>query len=361
MTSLPLMANRPEPILPNENFKRFTKESSIDKTIESLVKGDHFIVEGLFSDGLDLLHGLEFYLQKKHNNYTFFEQRKYRAEFRRLAHLILLEVKDQELVVKKAPKIGWLEKLYPAGLNFYLSFSEIQGLNSAWQWFINGITIPGIRNKIHPYYGVYFPTRFEHLIVFDNWLKHYIGPKKTAIDVGIGCGVLSFLIIKHGFQKSFGTDLNPNAIIGLTESMAGTKLARMIEISHGHLFVEWHKKTELIVFNPPWLPLPTDYKLENLDTAMYYNEKLFEEFFEESEKRLLPDGRLILLFSNLGEIINAKNIHPIKKELKSGNRFVLDRLFTKVVKKASEKTKRDQHWRQTEEVEMWVLKLIVNV
>ncbi len=30
----------------------------------------------------------------------------------------------------------------------------------------------------------------------------------------------------HGFQKSFGTDMNPNAIVGLTESMEGTKLVR---------------------------------------------------------------------------------------------------------------------------------------
>ncbi len=58
----------------------------------------------------------------------------------------------------------------------------------------------------------------------------YEGPKKTAIDIGCGSGVLSFQIIKHGFQKVFGTDTNPNAIFGLTEFMKDTKLSRKIDL-----------------------------------------------------------------------------------------------------------------------------------
>ena len=103
--------------------------------------------------------------------------------------------------MKKGPTIGWLEKLYPASGDFLLTFPQIQGLNSAWQWYTNGIVIPVLRNKIHPYYGVYFPTRFEHLVLFDNWLKRYNGLKKTAIDIGIGSGILSLMLVKHGFQK----------------------------------------------------------------------------------------------------------------------------------------------------------------
>ncbi|MEP1488725.1 MAG: hypothetical protein ABJK28_09885 [Algibacter sp.] len=103
------------------------------------------------------------------------------------------------MTVKKSPFIGWLEKLYPEITDFLLPFPHVQGLNSAWQWYQNGISIPVLRNKIHPYYGTYFPTRFDHLILFDNWLNRYNGPKKSAIEVGIGSGVLSFQMIKHGF------------------------------------------------------------------------------------------------------------------------------------------------------------------
>lgn len=355
MISIDLKVNRPEPIKSGVEIGSFIRETDIQETIDALLAGECILIEEFYSNGLALLNELQLYLKKKHPNESFQEQREFRSEYRKLSNLILIQVKEHKLTVKKAPWIGWLEILYPETNDFLLPFPQIQGLNSAWQWYSNGVIIPVIRNKIHPYYGVYFPTRFEHLQLFDNWLKRYEGQKKSAIDVGIGSGVLSLLLVKHGFQKSFGTDINPNAIIGLKESMEGTKLSRKIEIVYGHLFGTWEKQTELIVFNPPWLPASHD--LDRLDEAVYYNDKLFPEFFEEAKKRLLPEGRIVLLFSNLGQITNVTKEHPIENELLNGGRFELDKCLKKSVKAASGKTKRNQHWRSTEEVELWVLKL----
>jgi len=190
-------------------------------------------------------------------------------------------------------------------------------------------------------------------VLFDNWLKRYKGPKKSAIDVGIGSGVLSLQMIKYGFQKVFGTDTNPNAIIGLAEFMGDTKLSRKIELDFGNLFGRWNKQTELIVFNPPWLP-----ELNNMDSsdeAIYYNSKLFPDFFAGAKQRLLPEGKLVLIFSNLAQITNVTKKHPIEEELDKGGRFQLEKCLKKSVKAASEKTKRDQHWRSSEEVELWIL------
>ena len=191
------------------------------------------------------------------------------------------------------------------------------------------------------------------MILFDNWLKRYDGPKKTAFDIGIGSGVLSFQMLKHGFQKVYGTDTNPNAIVGLEEYMGVTKLSRKIELDYGHLFGKWEKPTELIVFNPPWLP--ASHNLESVDEAIYYNEHLFSSFFEEAKNRLLPEGKLVLIFSNLAQITNVTTDHPIEKEIAEGGRFQLEKCFRKKVKAASKKTKRDQHWRSSEEVELWIL------
>jgi len=354
MISIDLKVNRPEPIKSGVVKGSFNRGSDIQETIDSLLAGEYILIKEFFSNGLTLLNELQSYLKRKYPNESFQEQREFRSEYRRLSNLILIQVKKHKISLKKAPLIGWLEILYPETGDFLLTFPQIQGLNSAWQWYSNGITIPVLRNKVHPYYGVYFPTRFEHLILFDNWLKRYEGPKKSAIDVGIGSGILSLQLMKHGFQKSFGTDINPNAIIGLKESMEGTKLSRKIEIDYGHLFGKWEKQTELIVFNPPWLPASHD--LDRLDEAIYYNDKLFPDFFEEAKKRLLPEGRIVLLFSNLGQITKVTNEHPIEKELLNGGRFELDKYLKKSVKAASEKTKRNQHWRSAEEVELWVLK-----
>lgn len=350
-----LKVNRPEPIESKVEIRAFRLGSDIKDTIDALLDGKSILIEEYYSNGLLLLKELQSYLKRKHPKESYIAQRKYRAEYSKLSKLILLQVVDHKIAVKKAPSIGWLEKLYPETKDFLLPFPQIQGLNSSWQWYVNGLTIPGLRNKLHPYYGVYFPTRFEHIQLFDNWLKRYEGPKKSAIDIGIGSGILSLLLVQHGFQKSFGTDVSPNAIIGLNESMEGTKLSRKIELDYAHLFGKWEKPSELIVFNPPWLPASRE--LDRLDIAIYYTDKLFPEFFEEAKKRLLPEGRIVLLFSNIGQITKETSEHPIEKELQNGGRFELEKCLKKKVKAASDKTKRDSNWRATEEVELWVLKL----
>ena len=69
----------------------------------------------------------------------------------------------------------------------------------------------------------------------------------------------------------------------------------------------------------------------------------------------MPDGKLVLIFSNLAQITNVTKDHPIEKELNKGDRFQLEKCYKKSVKAASENTKRDQNWRASEEVELWVL------
>ena len=345
--------NKPEPIAISKQQNSYQHGDDVRPVIKDLVHGKQVLINKFYSDGLSLLKELHKYLKLKLPNKSFKEQHEYRSEYFKLSNLILLEIVDQKLCAKKSPSIGWLEKFYPDNNHFFLTFPQIQGLNSAWQWYKNGISIPILRNKIHPYYGTYFPTRFEHLVLFDNWLKRYEGPKKTAIDVGVGCGVLSLQMVQHGFQKVYATDVNPNAIVGLEEFMGTTKLSRKIELDFGDLFGKWDKQTELIVFNPPWLP--ETHELGSIDEAIYYNKTLFPDFFTEAKKRLLPEGKLVLIFSNLAQITKVTTKHPIETELAEGNRFKLEKCYKKSVKTASSKTKRDQHWRALEEVELWVL------
>jgi len=351
--SIAIEIHKPTPIVAKEALVLFDRSSDMKQTIKALEAGKPVLITAFYSNGLLLLKELHTHLKKKLPNESFQEQRTYRAHYHKLSNRIFIEIANHQLTVKKAPFIGWLEKLYPEISDFLLTFPQIQGLNSAWQWYTKGISIPVLRNKIHPYYGTYFPTRFEHLLLFDNWLKRYEGPKKSAIDVGIGSGVLSFQLIKHGFQKVFGTDTNPNAIVGLTEFMGDTKLSRKIELDFGHLFGKWKQQTELIVFNPPWLPASQN--LDRNDEAIYYPENLFPDFFTEAKQRLSPDGKLVIIFSNLAQITKVATENPIEEELANNNRFQLERKLTKTVKAASDKTKRNQHWRADEEVELWVL------
>jgi len=348
-----IKVDKPTPTTLGEKFKFFHQDTEVGPTLKALKQGKTVLIKDFYNDGINLLKSLHSHLKLELPNKKFQEQQAYRSEYQKLSNRVLLEVVDQKLSVKKSPSIGWLEKFYPENDHFFLTFPQVQGLNSAWQWYHNGISIPVLRNKLHPYYGTYFPTRFDHLILFDNWLKRYKGSKKSAIEVGIGSGVLALQMVQHGFQKVFGTDTNPNAIFGLKEFMGTTKLSRKIELDYGNLFGTWDKQTELIVFNPPWLPKEHD--LGRIDEAIYYNKTLFPEFFAAAKERLLPDGKLLLIFSNLAQITNVTKEHPIEKELAEGNRFQLERCFKKSVKEGSTNTKRDSNWRATEEVELWVL------
>lgn len=345
--------NKPEPVQLKKNVIYFNHKSDLLLTIESLKKGAQVIITGVYQNGLLLLKELQNNLKESFENHSFSQQRTYREEYQKLSNLILLEISNQKIVLKKSPNIGWLDQFYSDLNNFYLPLPQIQGLNSSWQWYLKGINLPVLRNKLHPYYGTYFPTRFEHLELFDKFLLHYKGYKKSALEVGVGSGVLAMQMVKHGFQKVFATDTNPNAIIGLKEFMGDTKLSRKIELDFGDLFGKWEKPSELIVFNPPWLPQSSE--LNKIDEAIYYDQNLFPEFFKEAKKRLLPEGKLVLIFSNLAQITGVTEQNPIEQELINGGRFILHKCYKKAVKKSSAKNNRDSHWREEENVELWIL------
>lgn len=350
-----MRADRPEPIIPDIEVYPYKRRMEPQMAIDALVEGHYVLIVDFYSSGLTLLLAIREYVKLKYPDLSFQGQRAYRSAFRELSHRLLLLVNNHKLAVRKAPEIGWLKILYPGLSEFLLPFPQVQGLNSAWQWYQKGIIIPGLNLKIHPWYGTYFPTRFEHLKLFDNWLKQYKGARKSAMDIGIGSGVLTFQLLRHGFEQIYGTDSNPNAIIGIHQAMQGNKLSPKIKLMFGDLLAGYDQKAELIVFNPPWLPAARD--SEGIDKAIYYDDKLFPRFFAEAGRHLAPGGHVVLLFSNLAQITGTTEDHPIAAELASGKIFQKELFLQKNVASASENTRRDQNWRAAEMVELWVLKL----
>jgi hypothetical protein len=351
-----LNPKRPKPIISETELFVINRRVNIDEIIEALLHHNYVLIKDFFSTGLEILAALKKHLRIKYPEQHFQGQRDFRFAFRDASQNLLLPIKDNKLAVRKAPHIGWLKQLYPDISEFLLSFPDVQGLNSAWQWYEKGIMIPVIRQRIYPYYGTYFPTRFEHLELFSNWLKNYKGPKKTAIDIGTGCGILSFQLLQHSFVNVFATDINENAIIGVNEEIIRMHLKDKLFLYHGDLFEPLNLLAEVIVFNPPWLP--SNSKLDGLDNAIYYDQELFPRFFKQARKHLEINGKLVILFSNLAQSSGMTKINPIEEELTNGNRFKKDHLILKKVRAASNKTDRDLNRRKNELVELWVLSAI---
>jgi methylase of polypeptide subunit release factors len=347
-------AARPLPIISDIDVVPYKNKMDPRIAIDGLVDGNYVLIEDLYSSGLLILKELKTFLEKKYSDRSFNGQRDLRSVYQELSQRLLLFVRNNKLIVKKSPEIGWLKILYPDLNEFLLPFPQIQGLNSAWQWYEKGILIPILNRKIYPFFGTYFPTRFEHLELFDSWLKQYRGKKRSAFDIGVGSGILSFSLLNHGFKKVYGTDTNPNSIIGLSEFQKTKYSFPQMNLIYGDLFADIDIKADLIVFNPPWIP--ATHKLSGIDQAIYYDDELFPRFFAEAKKHLAPDGKIVLIFSNLAQISQATDKHPIEFELSSEERFEKEEFIQKKVGSASTKTKRDQNWRDKEMVELWVLK-----
>ena len=345
--------DRPNIITTEVEAISFYRKMDTKATVEQMIAGKYVLVEEFYSNGLQVLAELRRNLLLKHKDKSFQGQRDYRAAFRKASHRLLLKVEENKLIVKKSPNIGWLELLYPDVSEFYVSFPDVQGMNSSWQWYEKGIEIKTLDITLQPYYGTYFPTRFDHLKLFDKWLKKYEGSKENAIEIGVGSGVLSFQLIQNGFKNIFATDTNKNAIIGVSEESKRLGYEEQITLNHGDLFENCDVKADLIVFNPPWLPAKHTLE-EGIDKAMYYEEELFPRFFEQALNHLSPEGKIVLIFSNLAEVIDEESTHPIIEELQKHKRFRKELHLRRDVRASSRRTKRRDS-RDTEKVELWVL------
>ena len=348
-----LQADRPDIITTPIEAISFYRKMDTAETVDEMLEGKYVLVEEFYSNGLQVLNELKKNLLHKYTDKSFQGQRDYRAAFREASHRLLLKVKDNQLLVKKSPDFGWLELLYPDVSEFYVSFPGVQGMNSSWQWYKKGLEVKTLDLTIHPYYGTYFPTRFDHLKLFDKWLKRYDGAKTNAIDIGVGSGVLSFQLIQNGFEHIYASDTNKNAIIGVSKEIKRLGYESKITLHHGDLFEDCDVKADLIVFNPPWLFAKHTLE-EGIDKAMYYEEDLFPRFFEQALEHLTPEGKVILIFSNLAQVVDEESTHPIIEELQKNNRFRKELHLRRDVRASSRRTKRRDS-RDTEKVELWVL------
>ncbi len=348
-----LQPDRPDIITTEVEAISFYRKMDTESIVVQMIEGKYVLVEEFYSNGLQVLNELRKNLLLKHKDKTFQGQRDYRSAFRKASHRLLLKVKDNKLIVKKSPDIGWLKLLYLDVSEFYVSFPDVQGMNSSWQWYEKGIEIKTLNISLKPYYNTYFPTRFDHLKLFDKWLKKHEGSKENAIEVGAGSGVLTFQLIQNGFKNIFATDINKNAIIGMLQESKRLDYEKQITLNHGDLFENCDVKADLIVFNPPWLPAKHELE-EGIDKAMYYEEELFPRFFEQAKEHLTPNGKVVLIFSNLAEVVDEESTHPIIEELQKNKRFRKELHLRRDVRASSRRTKR-RDARDKEKVELWVL------
>lgn len=338
------------------NTERVNPGMHFKKIFHLLRGGEPVCMSGSFGFALAFYSWL-----KKQNNLRYpikdyQASRQNRKNFRLLNTNLMIEVSDHQPVLKKTPLNPWLKQFYPEHHNFLMRFSDFLGMNGAWQWFSNGINFQVLDDLVHPFYAVYFPTRYEHLRLFNKWLSNNLGFYR-ALDIGTGCGLLALMMLQRGIPFVHTTEINPNACYSTKLEIQRRKLQSRVLIEQSGFSGSFiPADNDLIVFNPPWIPGDV---VTGLDQATYYEPDFFENFFSHVHGKMKAGTLLVLLFSNFAQAAKITNEHPIEKEIQNKTRFLLVEKHEIPVRQTPSSTK---NWlseiRQREKLELWVLKIL---
>ncbi|MEL6347261.1 MAG: methyltransferase [Myxococcota bacterium] len=336
---------RPEPLLETDTpwVDSFTPP---EQAAALLLEGEPLLITDRYQTGAEILDWLAALMPAPPPQAPFAARRAHAAALRKASLRLLAPIVGHRPKLEGFAEIGFLAELYPELKTFYLPFLVLQELRGAWVRYVEGEKLSVLGVRLHPFFGVYMPTRAEHLELFGTWLSRYPGLKQNAVDVGTGCGVLALMLARAGFSEVLAVDINPNAVESLNRELS--RRPAPVTASVGDLLADVPGPLELIVFNPPWIPGTVE---TPFDAALRYSSGLFERFFEQAVTRMAPQGRLVMIFSNVSELLRPDVAHPIEMELSRGRLRLVDKLHRKI-KSA------DRRRRTRERVEVWELALV---
>ena len=315
---------------------------------ERLLAGEQLIVTDHYSTGAQIIEQLRVHLPEPKIDASYDERQGWQRLFRKTAERLIVPIVEHRVALGGARPIGFLKELYVSMPNFYLPFLRVQDLHSSWTRYEQGVYFAVLGHRLHPFYGTYCPKRTVHLELFGTWLSQYKGQRKVAVDVGTGTGILAFMLSRAGFEEVTATDSNPNAIHSLARDLDRFKTHRSISPIWTNL-LEQAPDADLIVFNPPWIQAKAK---DFLGRALYFHDDLFEVFFDQAFEKIKPKGRIVLVFSNVIELVQPDCPHPIEAEL-SKKRFRLVQKMRRKVKSSRDAS--GSRRRTKERVEIWEL------
>ena len=139
---------------------------------------------------------------------------------------------------------------------------------------------------------------------------------KFALDIGTGTGILACTIAKYTLSKSTALDVSENALKIAEENIKNLGLSEKVKILKSNLFENVSEKYDLIVSNPPYIPLSEKSTIQkevtfDPDLALYTSDKKGLEFYEkiskEAKNHLNKNGYL-LFEMGLGQSENIEQI-----------------------------------------------------
>ncbi len=312
-------------------------ELTADAAIKNAAHGTAMLWLGDFHNARQILSAMDRRLvrnpKKKQAQPTsdadrFYRLRQARAHRARVLSMILVPIEqDVTLALPRAPQIreaawfGYGRDSVLGTARVVVSLQELIGMLGAFGWFQNGVPVPALGAKIHPFYGTFMPTRHEYV---DLVAHAPLDRVARAFDIGTGTGVLAAVLARRGVREVIGTDISGSAIACATANFERLEIADIAHARKADMFPAG--TADLIVCNPPWLPGSVT---SSLDAAVYDpNSQMLLSFLGGLREHLNPGGQGWLILSDLAELLGLRTRDLLLDAIDQAGLEVLDRLDT---------------------------------
>ena len=273
--------------------------------------GEALVYAGDFQGGRQLLAAMRRRLARGRRPVRGDPRARYRAERARVAEearllsrLVLPVDPGWRIPLRRAPDVAAAceEALGPSpdrpGL---LPLRDLLGMIGAHEWRRRGVPVPALGARIHPWYGVYPPTRTEPSDLVAEAAERWPVAGKRAFDVGTGTGVLALVLARRG-ATVIATDLDPRAVACARENAERLGLAERVEAVEADLWPPG--RADLVVSNPPWIPGEPH---GPLDRAIFDpGGATLGRLVGGLTERLAPGGEAWIVISDLAEILGLR-------------------------------------------------------
>ncbi len=306
-----------------------------DEAYKLACEGTGFLYKGDFQNAKQLLQAVTKRVDRKPIKpaatmlEAFHQHRARQIQRANITNKILIELNHGSCDLKRAPNVkeavaGALivnAKLDKVPMKMVLSLRELLGMNGAQEWRKKGVYIDALDANIHAHYGVYSPIRGEYLDLVNSTS---FGNAKTAFDIGTGTGVIAAILVTRGIKAVIATDNSVRALNCAAENIEKLNLKQYITLEKADLFPSGHKKADLIVCNPPWLPAKANAPIEH---AIYDpNSQMLKGFLNGIKAHLNDDGEAWLILSDLAEHLGLRNNEELQKWIVDAGLSIVEKL-----------------------------------
>ena len=306
-----------------------------DEAYRLACEGTGFLYKGDFQNAKQLLQAVTKRVDRKPVKpattmlEAFHQHRARQIQRANITSKILIELNHGSCDLKRAPDVkeavaGALitnAKLDKVPAKLVLSLRELLGMNGAHEWRKKGVFIDALQANIHAHYGVYSPIRGEYLDLINTTS---LGNAKTAFDIGTGTGVIATILVTRGIKAVMATDNSARALNCAAENIEKLNLKQYISLEQANLFPSGHKKADLIVCNPPWLPAKANAPIEH---AIYdTNNMMLRGFISGVKAHLNDEGEAWLILSDLAEHLGLRSNEELQKWIADAGLSVVEKL-----------------------------------